>query len=104
MLELVNQNTHHPALAAQEMVCATQAVAIVEALSRGATRLTVHADGDVKTDLGGWEDDTDNGEGHRFTSSTIRSEPVSGSEVARVLGEVALLLLRHHQREIDPEV
>jgi Ran GTPase-activating protein (RanGAP) involved in mRNA processing and transport len=84
-MELVHQQTNNPELTAQEMVCTNVLVAVVEALNRGACKLTVHADGDVKTDLGGWADDTDI---PVFTSSTIRSAPAPAWEVARVLGEV----------------
>lgn len=68
----------------QEMQCKTVLIAVVEALNRGASTLTIHADGDVKTDLGGWEEAMD-GLVHSFTSSTIRSESAPGADIVAEL-------------------
>jgi len=64
----------------QVMVSPSILDSINTALQLGATALTVHADGDLKTDLGGWVDTT-------FTSDTIKGSPAPGCDVARTLAE-----------------
>jgi len=80
----------------QEMVTASVLISITETLKRGTTLMHIHADGDVKTDLGGWNDNV-------FTERTIRGIPASGEDIAACLGlELSqnntlqeLLLVRH---------
>jgi len=67
--------------ASQELHSPSVVLSMIEALHRGATKLTIFPDGDVKTDLGGWEDDL-------FTSSTIVGRPARGDEITSALGPV----------------
>lgn len=57
-------------------VCPSMAEAVDSAMADGATELELHADGDVRCNVGGWDGDT-------FTDTLRKAVPASPEEAAR---------------------